>query len=245
MPTTAVPGGEDSSFVIRICFVILVSSFGFLRFMNTGLALLEIHGLTPALVALDRLEKAARVRLVQMELNDFYGVFLKIAGDSASLRAAVEEARTTIEQMQGKLTATIIDSPTDQSQTAIHSRPEVSPLLEAPVVFDPNPGLPSRPKNSQLGTDTMNEHYAIGLIETQGFTAVMAAIDTACKAANVEVIGKEKLGGGYITVMVKGDVAAVKAAIEAGQQRVEGLGKLIAAHIIARPSSGVLSLLPK
>ena len=57
-----------------------------------GLALLEIHGLTPALVALDRLDKAARVRLVQMELNDFYGVFLKIAGDSASLRAAVERS---------------------------------------------------------------------------------------------------------------------------------------------------------
>ena len=82
----------------------------------------------------------------------------------------------------------------------------------------------------------MNEQFAIGLIETQGFTAVMEAIDTACKAANVEVIGKEKLGGGYITVIIKGDVAAVKAAIEAGQQKVDGLGKLIAAHVIARPA---------
>src|SRR5262245_61197544 len=107
-----------------------------------GLALLEIHGLAPALVALDRLDKAARVQLVQMELNDFYGVFLKIAGDSASLRAAVDQARATIEQMKGKITATIIDSPTDQSRKAIHSRPEVSPLLEAPVVFDPSaPGF--------------------------------------------------------------------------------------------------------
>jgi microcompartment protein CcmL/EutN len=91
----------------------------------------------------------------------------------------------------------------------------------------------------------MNDHFAIGLIETQGFTAVMEAIDTACKAANVEVLGKEKLGGGYITVMIKGDVAAVKAAIEAGQQKVEGLGKLIAAHVIPRPSPAVLGLLPK
>ena len=91
----------------------------------------------------------------------------------------------------------------------------------------------------------MNEQFAIGLIETQGFTAVMEAIDTACKAANVEVIGKDKLGGGYITVMIKGDVAAVKAAIEAGQEKVGALGKLIAAHVIARPSPAVLSLLPK
>jgi len=86
--------------------------------------------------------------------------------------------------------------------------------------------------------------FAIGLIETQGFTAVIEAIDTACKAANVEVIGKEKLGGGYITVLIKGDVAAVEAAVEAGKARVDGLGKLISAHVIARPSKGILKLLP-
>ena len=95
-----------------------------------GLALLEIHGLAPALVALDRLDKAVRVRLVQMELNDFYGVFVKIAGDSASLRAAVDQARATIEQMKGKITATIIDVPAEEVRKAIHSQPEVSPLLE-------------------------------------------------------------------------------------------------------------------
>jgi len=61
----------------------------------------------------------------------------------------------------------------------------------------------------------------------------------------VEVIGKEKLGGGYVTVVVRGDVAAVKAAIEAGRSRVDGLGKLIAAHVIPRPSDSVLGLLPK
>lgn len=87
--------------------------------------------------------------------------------------------------------------------------------------------------------------FALGLIETQGFTAVFEAIDSACKAANVEVVCKEKLGGGYITVVIKGDVAAVKAAVDAGKQKVEGLGKLIAAHVIARPSGAVLGLLPK
>jgi microcompartment protein CcmL/EutN len=87
--------------------------------------------------------------------------------------------------------------------------------------------------------------YAIGFIETQGFTAVIEAIDAACKAASVEVIGREKLGGGYISVVIKGDVAAVKAAIETGKSHVEGLGKLIAAHVIPRPSASVLALLPK
>ena len=88
------------------------------------------------------------------------------------------------------------------------------------------------------------ESFAIGLIETQGFTAVIEAIDTACKAANVEVLGKEKLGGGYITILIRGDVAAVRAAIDAGKEKVDGLGNLIAAHVIPRPSPGILALLP-
>lgn len=91
----------------------------------------------------------------------------------------------------------------------------------------------------------MNGSFAIGLIETQGLTAVLEALDTACKAANVEVVGREKLGGGYVTVIIKGDVAAVKAAVDAGKAKVEGLGKLIAAHVIARPSEAVLGILPK
>ncbi|MCU0708710.1 MAG: BMC domain-containing protein [Pirellula sp.] len=86
---------------------------------------------------------------------------------------------------------------------------------------------------------------ALGFIETQGFTAVFEAIDTACKAASVEVVGKEKLGGGYVTVVIRGDVAAVNAAVEAAKPKVEGLGKLIACHVIARPSTAALSLLPK
>ena len=87
--------------------------------------------------------------------------------------------------------------------------------------------------------------FALGLIETQGFTAVFEAIDTACKAANVEVVGKEKLGGGYVTVIIKGDLSAVTAAVTAGRAKVEGLGELIAAHVIARPSPGILGLLPQ
>ena len=92
---------------------------------------------------------------------------------------------------------------------------------------------------------SQSSSFALGLIETQGFTAVFEAIDTACKAANVEVIGKEKLGGGYITIIIRGELSAVTAAVEAGQVKVDGLGKLIAAHVIARPSLAVLALLPK
>jgi carbon dioxide concentrating mechanism protein CcmO len=72
-----------------------------------------------------------------------------------------------------------------------------------------------------------------------------AGIDSACKAANVEVLAKEKLGGGYITVVIGGELSAVTAAVEAGRSKVDDLGKLIAAHVIARPSTAVLSLLSK
>jgi carbon dioxide concentrating mechanism protein CcmO len=206
----------------------------------TGLALIEITNFTPAIVALDALEKAAGVRLVQMELNDFNGVFLKVGGDPSSLRAAADAAKQTVEAMQGKINLTIINSPSDEALRAIMSKPEKSPLLNQSIVFDPNTSL-----TQDTSTTMSDKPFAIGLIETQGFTAVMEAIDTACKAANVTILGKEKLGGGYITIVIKGDVAAVRAAVDAAKPKVEGLGKLIAAHVIARPSESVLTLLPK
>jgi ethanolamine utilization protein EutM len=92
----------------------------------------------------------------------------------------------------------------------------------------------------------MAHEDAIGLIETQGLVGVIEAADVMCKAANVEIVGKESVGGGYVTVMVKGDVAAVAAAVEAGAEAVTRMGgKLVVAHVIARPHSGVSSLWPK
>ncbi|MEO2022312.1 MAG: BMC domain-containing protein, partial [Pirellulaceae bacterium] len=108
------------------------------------------------------------------------------------------------------------------------------------------PHTSTSPHSSNDKEEPVAEHHAhaLGFIETQGFTAVFEAIDQACKTANVEVVGKEKLGGGYVTVIIQGDVAAVQAAIDTGQQSVAELGNLIAAHVIARPSTAVLDLLP-
>jgi len=92
----------------------------------------------------------------------------------------------------------------------------------------------------------MAHEDAIGLIETLGLVGIIEAADVMCKAANVEIVGKESVGGGYVTVMVKGDVAAVKAAVEAGSGAVARMGgKLVVAHIIARPHTGVSALLPR
>ena len=214
--------------------------------MNQGVAILEITGLGPALVTLDTIEKAAPVEILHYELNDLYGICVRLTGAAAALESAVDAARRRIESMGGRCVSTIIQAPDREALKAIYAQAEYQPLLEQAAVFFPRTESEAATQATE-GTRTMagDLDYAIGLIETQGFTAVIEAIDTACKAANVEVIGKEKLGGGYITVLIKGDVAAVGAAVEAGKAKVDGLGKLISAHIIARPSAGILKLLPQ
>jgi ethanolamine utilization protein EutM len=82
----------------------------------------------------------------------------------------------------------------------------------------------------------MNTNQTIGILETQGLTAILHATDAMLKAANVELVGKEKNGAAYVTIIIRSDVAAVKAALDAGTQAIGDLGKLIAAHVIARPT---------
>lgn len=208
--------------------------------MPDAIGILETTGYTPAIVALDAMEKAADVRVLQLEKNDFYGVIVKIVGPVAAVEVAVRAGKELAASMGGKPIATVLPRPDDRAWPAIESKPEVSPLA-GPTVLLPRPAEAAQPGKRAMA----DKPSALGLIETQGFTAVFEAIDSACKAANVEVVGKEKLGGGYITIVIKGDVAAVKAAVDAGKAKVEGLGKLIAAHVIARPSDNVLALLPK
>jgi ethanolamine utilization protein EutM len=87
----------------------------------------------------------------------------------------------------------------------------------------------------------MKASQALGLIETQGLVGVIEATDAMLKAGTVELIGKEKIGAAYVTVMVAGDVASVRAAVDAGRRAVEALGqKLICAHVIPRPHNDQL-----
>ena len=207
--------------------------------MPAALGLLEVTGFTPAMVALDAMEKTARIQIFQAELNDFYGVVLKVTGDVANVGRALEAGSSWAERMGGKPVSQLISRPAPDLWRAVDSPSEYNPLIQQQVVH-----RPADVAKGEKSVADSPEGSALGFIETQGFTAVFQAIDTACKAANVEVLGKEKLGGGYVTVIVRGDVAAVSAAIESGKRQVEGLGKLIAAHIIPRPSASVLALLP-
>jgi ethanolamine utilization protein EutM len=85
---------------------------------------------------------------------------------------------------------------------------------------------------------------ALGMIETKGFVGMVEAADAMVKAAKVELVGYEKIGGGYVTAIVRGDVAAVKAAVEAGARGAERVGQLVSVHVIPRPHDNIDVALP-
>lgn len=85
---------------------------------------------------------------------------------------------------------------------------------------------------------------ALGMIECRSFPAVVEAADAAVKAAKVELVSYEKTGGGYVSIIVRGDVAAVKAAVDAGQTAASRVGEVVTVHVIARPHVNVDAVMP-
>ena len=91
----------------------------------------------------------------------------------------------------------------------------------------------------------MIKNEALGMIETKGLVGSIEAADAMVKAANVTLIGKEFVGGGIVTVMVRGDVGAVKAAVDAGTVAADKVGTVVSSHVIPRPHSDVEKILPQ
>ena len=92
------------------------------------------------------------------------------------------------------------------------------------------------------GVDGAGE--ALGMIETRGFSAMVEAADAMVKAANVALVGFEKIGGGYVTAIVRGDVAACRAAVDAGARAAEKVGEIVSTHVIPRPHASVDQAFP-
>ena len=108
----------------------------------------------------------------------------------------------------------------------------------------------SKPATTETKVETVKTEVkkmtleALGMVETRGLVAAIEAADAMVKAANVELIGTEKIGSGLVSVMVRGDVGAVKAAVEAGSSSAGSLGEVIATHVIPRPHGDVEKILP-
>jgi microcompartment protein CcmL/EutN len=199
------------------------------------LAFAETPYLSITAMVADAMLKAADIELLGFEPTGAETVMIRIAarepGDAgASLLAALSEAKRLGVSATTSLLA--------------RSHPAMPSLNAQPNALNPLYGGRDELRPSDFPKKIMKTHQALGILETQGLTAILQATDAMLKAADVELVGKEKIGAAYVTVMVRGDVAAVTAALAAGSQAASPLGKVIAAHVIARPHEGLLALLP-
>jgi carbon dioxide concentrating mechanism protein CcmO len=199
----------------------------------------EIPFLSITAVIADQVVKDAGVRLLGIETTGSDKLMLRLQGNVS----AVESALAFVEKRATELGVSAI------VRCLARPEPAIDSLIHFPNAQNPLYGgrdqlLPTDFPQTKEAFMNANQQ-ALGIIETQGLTAILEATDAMLKAANVTLVGKEKIGAAYVTVIVKGDVAAVKAAVDAGAQAVGSLGKLVAAHVIARPHDDLVALLPK
>jgi microcompartment protein CcmL/EutN len=203
-----------------------------------ALGFLEIPFLSITLLITDQVVKAAGVRLLGIESSGNGGMLVRLEGEVSAVQAALDRAKEYAAGLGAQMVSTRLARPEAGFTPMIHFPNSLNPLYGGREQFLPTDFPATNPK-------TMNTQEAIGIIETQGLTAVLEATDAMLKAASVTLVGKEKIGAAYVTVIVRGNVAAVKAAVEAGSRAVGSLGKLVAAHVIARPHDDLTALLPK
>jgi microcompartment protein CcmL/EutN len=198
-----------------------------------SLALLEINNLAPSFVVADRCAKTANVRILGIESADSAAQCIKLVGTVSAVTAAAEQGIELARRMGSDGLMSILAAPLDVTRELANPKPVLSPLLGS---YDNR--IPRE-------ESTMSATNALGLLETQGLVAALHATDDMLKSSNVVLAGKEKIGAAYVTIMVRGDVAAVQTAIEVGRQTVERLGgKLILADVIPRPHADLAKLLP-
>ena len=204
----------------------------------SALAFLEIPFFSVTALVADHVAKSAGVRLLGFEGVGDERILIRLGGDLGALTSALAAAESFAATLGVPAISTRIARPAEGYSALVHFPNSISGLYGGrdqclPTDFPP-------------ATTPMNANQqAIGILETQGLTAILEATDAMLKAADVTLVGKEKIGAAYVTVVIRGDVAAVKAAIDAGSQAVGALGKLIAAHVIARPHSDLVALLPR
>ncbi|MGD1086517.1 MAG: BMC domain-containing protein [Verrucomicrobiota bacterium] len=203
-----------------------------------ALGLLEIPFLGVTLLVGDQVVKAAGVRLLGFESPGNGSMLIRLEGEVAAVQAALQRGKEYAASLGAKIVSTCLTRPEDGFTPMIQFPNAQNPLYQGRDQFLPSDFPATKQK-------TMNTKDALGIIETQGLTAVLEAADAMLKAANVTLVGKEKIGAAYVTVIVRGDVAAVTAAVDAGSKAVGALGKLVAAHVISRPHDDLAALLPK
>ena len=186
--------------------------------MSEALGMVETVGLAGLIEAGDAMSKAANVSLLGWDKVGAGLVTVFCAGDVATVKSAVDagaQAGARVGQVH-----------------SVHVIPRPHSELSA---IQPKAGKAK--KEADKGPVR-----ALGIIETRGATGVIEASDAMSKAANVEVVRLQEIGGGYITVLVSGDVGSVSSAVSAGAEACERVGELVSQHVIPRPSDDVIEL---
>lgn len=197
-----------------------------------SLGLLETPFLSITAMACDVALKAAPVGLLGLEPIGTEVILSRFSGDPGALECALEAVHDRVKFLGSAVaSSSILNVPPPELVRICAGNKAINPLYGGREFFLP------------FANSKSMKTQAIGILETQGLAAILNATDAMLKAANVELVSKEKIGAAYVTIIVKGDVAAVTAALEAGRNAVGNLGKLIAAQVIARPHDDLLALL--
>ena len=184
--------------------------------MSDAIGMVETVGLVGVIEAGDAMAKAASVQLLGWDKVGSGLVTVFCSGDVAAVKSAVDAGSTAAARV-GQM-------------HSVHVIPRPHAELGAIV--------PERGEEESEGGSVR----ALGLIETKGATGVIEAADAMSKAADVEVVKVQDIGGGYITVMVSGDVGSVQASVSAGSEATERVGELVSQHVIPRPHDDLVAL---
>ncbi len=204
-----------------------------------ALGMLEVYSFTTAVCAADVMAKAADIKVIAFDRNRPKSekvpaplvMVIKIEGNDAAVKAAIEAGRAYTEEEGKYIVSHVIPRPTEDVDKMAY-------LMD--INKDKyNKKLPK----TFLGADVElpNPDFAIGLLEVSGLVASITGLDAMVKAADVHLIHTEKrLGGRLVTLVIKGNVSAVKAAVEAGAQEAQPLGKIYGCEVIANPHPEVV-----
>ena len=184
--------------------------------MNQALGMIETKGLVALFEASDAMLKAANVTFTGWEKVGSGLVTAFVEGDVAAVKAATDVGAAAARRVGELSTVQVIPRPHDDLA------PFYRKAAKKEVSAEPDAGT------------------AVGLLETRGFSGLVEASDAMCKDAAVQLIRCIQIGGGYVTVVVRGDVGSVRAAVDAGAAAARRVGELVSAHIIPRPHEGLI-----
>ena len=209
-----------------------------------AIGMIETMGLAAGIEAADICLKAANINLVGYEFAKGSGMtVIKIEGNVGAVKAAISAATAALGKLGKVHTKMVIPRPSDSIDMLIRNESTVGYEDEKEEIPQVKQNNPPSDKEDNLEAKAMGE--ALGMIETKGLVGAIEAADAMTKSANVELIGYEKIGSGLVTVMVRGDVGAVKASVDAGAVAAEKVGEIVSKHVIPRPHTDVERILPK